>query len=75
MKKKIIYNCPRCNYMTDRKSNLLTHLRKQKICKVVDGKTDIDREWFYDHLKSKKKIGRNRSRSRSASRDTPPLRQ
>ena len=55
MKKKIIYNCPRCNYMTDRKSNLLTHLRKQKICKVVDGKTDIDREWFYDHLKSKKK--------------------
>ncbi len=64
MKKKIIYNCPRCNYMTDRKSNLLTHLRKQKICKVVDGKTDIDREWFYNHIKSKKKISGNRSRSR-----------
>lgn len=62
MKKKIIYNCPRCNYMTDRKSNLLTHLRKQKICKVVDGKTDIDREYFLAYLINSKKK-RNKSQS------------
>ncbi len=45
--------CPRCEYSTDRKTNILRHCEKIKICKPLDASRDIDLTEFVESIKKK----------------------
>jgi hypothetical protein len=49
-----IYTCPRCGYNTPKCSNIRSHIRRKKLCKLID--LDVIPSEYEDHVIRKKVI-------------------
>jgi len=46
----VLFDCPRCKYTTEKKSNFINHIKSKKLCDVVEGGIDVDVEYILNIL-------------------------
>ena len=42
----VVYNCPRCNYITTHKTKYMNHLKRKIICEPIISKTNLQKEYI-----------------------------
>ena len=49
----VVYNCPRCNYITTHKTKYMNHLKRKIICEPIISKTSLQKEYIKYNITNK----------------------